>query len=295
MSLNAKQDDWSNLLTIESIDQPPPPDSIFSLLNAEDRLELAAVWVSDGIHARHTDYPKTSKEVQYFKMSRSAYLRGIFNIAVIIQLLATFLDNTKCDHDYSNDGNRLFNPNGSPTRLTLTILDLVCLVVYLYELFLVFIVNPSRKSLTSKPWSTLRLLICLFVILDCLIYFIDPTQPRLMRCVFPFLLISKRNNLKLMCQGLIISAYKSLPIIKALVSILILWGFIGYFFFNATDGNTTAFSNPGREIYGIMYILYYIHSIYIILLLYYTILYSIVYTLFALYIALIYGYFTTLY
>jgi hypothetical protein len=117
----------------------------------------------------------------------------------------------------------------------------------------VFAVNPTRKSLLNKPWSTLRLFICLFVFMDCLLYFTDPGQPRLMRCVFPFLLISKRNNLKLMCQGLLVSGYKSMPIIKALVSILLLWGFIGFVFFRATDGNYHSFRNPGT-LYAVLYL-----------------------------------------
>lgn len=245
MSLIAKQDEWSNLLFVESIERPPLAKDIYQYLSTRDKLDLAAAWVSDGIHARHTDYPRSTLEIQYFKHSRSAILRGLFNLSVIIQISATFLDNTNCDHDYSNVDNTLFHKNGAPTRLALTILDLCCLGIYLFDLFLVFAVNPSKKSFTSKPWSTFRLVMCIFVFMDCLLYFIDPSQPRLMRCVFPFLLISRRNNLKLMVQGLLVSAYNSLPIIKALVSILILWGFAGFFFFRATDGSN-AFNNPGK-------------------------------------------------
>lgn len=245
MSLTGKQDEWSNLLSIDSIESPLPSVDVFRNLSLTDQLELSAAWVGEGIHARHTDYPKTADEVKYFKWSRSARLRGLFNCAVVIQIFSTFLDNTSCDHEYAVD-TKLFYPNGAPTRLALTIFDLLCLVVYLFELFLSFAVNPKQKSLLSKPWSTFRLLICLFVLLDCLIYFIDPTQPRLMRCVYPFLLISKRNNLKLMVQGLLISAYKSLPIIKALVTILVMWGFAGFYFFRATDSDNLAFSSPGE-------------------------------------------------
>ena len=254
MSLTAKQDDWSNLLFIDSISKPPAAEDMFENLSSNDRLELAATWVSDGIHARHTDYPKTSQEIKYFKLSRSAKLRALFNVAVIIQLLSTFLDNRSCDHDYSHPHYTLFHPNGAPTRLLLTVLDLVFLVLYSWDLFLNFAVNPSRKSLLAKPWSTLRLLICVFVLLDCIFYFADPSQPRLMRSVFPFLLISKRNNLKLMCQGLMVSAYKSLPIIKALVSILVLWGFFGFVFFRTTDTEDLAFANPGKECF------FYLHT-----------------------------------
>ena len=246
MSLTAKQDEWSNLLSVESIERPLLSFDSISNLSENDRQDLAAVWIGDGIHARHTDYPKTSKEIKYFKYSRSAVLRGVFNFCVVVQIFSTFFDNTNCDHRYDSVDNTLFAKSGAPTRLALTIFDLCCLAVYLLDLFLVFAVNPTKKTIYSRPWSTFRMLICLFVLLDCLVYFFDPTQPRLMRCVFPFLLISKRNNLKLMCQGLFVSAYKSLPIIKALVSILVLWGFAGFFFFRGIDNDTLAFSNPGK-------------------------------------------------
>jgi hypothetical protein len=247
MSLTDKQNDWSNLLYDDAIGVPLPDRGLTGNLTDEDRLNVAALWVTDGIHARHTDYPKSSREVQYLKLSRSAWLRSCYNLAVVLQLCATFLDNRNCDHDNSKNDYNFLHPDGSPTRLTLTVFDLACLVLYLYDLFLVFAVNPTSKSLLHKPWSAFRLFICLFVFLDCLLYFTDPAQPRLMRCVFPFLLISKRNNLKLMCQGLLISAYKSLPIIKALVCILLIWGFVGFVFFRATDGNDHAFQNPGKH------------------------------------------------
>lgn len=244
MSLTAKQDEWSNLLFTESIERSPLAKDLYEPLHTSDRLDLAAAWLSDGIHARHTDYPRSALEIKFFKISRSAVIRGLFNVAVLFQILFTFLDNTRCDHEYKSVDTTMFHENGVPTRLTITILDLCFLCLYLFDLFLVFAVNPSKKSFTSKPWSTFRLFICLFVLMDCLLYFIDPSQPRLMRCVFPFLLISRRNNLKLMVQGLLVSAYNSLPIIKALVSILVLWGFAGFFFFRATDGSD-AFNNPG--------------------------------------------------
>jgi hypothetical protein len=242
--LASKQNEWSDLLIIDSIAKPVPHNYDFNALGHEDRMKLGAAWVIDGIHARHTDYPSTSREINNFILSRSSVLRTVYNVVVILQILSTFLDNAHCNVTETVD-QRLFRQDGTPTRLTLTLFDLLCLFLYLFELYLKFNINGAKKSLSSKPWSLFRLFICVFVLLDCLLYFTDPTQPRLMRCVFPFLLISKRNNLKLMLQGLLVSGYQSLGILKALVTILVMWGFAGFFYFRGTDSATDAFANPG--------------------------------------------------
>jgi hypothetical protein len=155
-------------------------------LTDDDRLNVAALWVTDGIHARHTGYPESSREVQYLKLSRSAWLRSCYNLSVVSQLCATFLDSRNCDHDNSKHDYNFLHPDGSPTRLTLTVFDLACLVLYLYDLFLVFAVYPTSKSLLHKPWSAFRLFICMIVFLDCLLYFTgkcplrDPTPAHLL-------------------------------------------------------------------------------------------------------------------
>jgi hypothetical protein len=78
MSLTDKQNDWSNLLYDDAIGVPLPDRGLTGNLTDEDRLNVAALWVTDGIHARHTDYPKSSREVQYLKLSRSAWLRSCY-------------------------------------------------------------------------------------------------------------------------------------------------------------------------------------------------------------------------
>lgn len=60
-----KQDEWSDLLSIETLRGygPEPAEEIFGDIDSDKKYELAATWVGDGIHARHIDYPKSSLEV----------------------------------------------------------------------------------------------------------------------------------------------------------------------------------------------------------------------------------------
>eukprot|EP00601_Ochromonadales_sp_CCMP2298_P003330 CAMPEP_0173187618 /NCGR_PEP_ID=MMETSP1141-20130122/10810_1 /TAXON_ID=483371 /ORGANISM="non described non described, Strain CCMP2298" /LENGTH=439 /DNA_ID=CAMNT_0014111477 /DNA_START=153 /DNA_END=1469 /DNA_ORIENTATION=+ len=245
MNLIRKQDEFSDLLSVASIDKRSLLEEAFKNLPERHRLKVASSWLSDGIHARHIDYPQTVREVLLFRLSRSPYLRMAYNISAVTQIALTFFDVAQCDYQYETGHNALFRDNGAPTRMCLTILDLLFLGVFGFDLFLKYSINPTKKSLQNKPWSTFRLAICLFVLIDCCVFFLQPTSPRLMRCVFPFLLISRRNNLKLMAQGLLVSAYKALPVVKALVSLLIVWGFVGFLYFRDTD-NDNAFSNPAE-------------------------------------------------
>jgi len=237
MNLITKQDEFSDLLFIDSIERKTPSDELFTNLSEEDRLLVAASWVSDGVHARHIDYPRNSREVQYFRQGRAPLLRGLFNVAACLQLVFTFFDVSQCDYIRESYGTSFFRSNGTPTRLCLTCFDMVCVCIYLYDLFLKFAINPSSRAFIYKPWSTFRLLITLFILCDCVYFFFDPGAPRIMRCIFPFMLISRRNNLKLMCQGLIVSIYKALPVVKALFSLLVVWGFVGFIYFRSIDSN----------------------------------------------------------
>ena len=249
--LIVKQDEWSELLYVDALKAgkglPPVNDSLFGIATKENKFQIAGAWVADSIHARHIDYPKTPEEVRWFLLGRSERLRLLYNAAIIIQLTATLLEQSHCGNRINKIGNDLIH-RGAPTRLGVTILDLLCLLVYCYDLFLTFSVNANKKSCMRRPWSSLRLVICLLIFVDCIIFFAYPAQPRIFRCLLPFLLISRRSNLKLMVQGLITSGYHSLPIIKALACLLLLWGFVGYVMFRNVDTNNNLFANWGQGI-----------------------------------------------
>jgi hypothetical protein len=67
-TLDSKQEEWSSLLISETPDAyVPPTEAMLGSLGPQDRKRLAAYWLSDGLHARHIDFPQSSDELTYYK------------------------------------------------------------------------------------------------------------------------------------------------------------------------------------------------------------------------------------
>lgn len=245
MNLIAKQDEWSDLLEYDTLFNPNVEldDKLFGTLSSEEKHRLAAIWIDDGIHARHPDFPKSLWEVTCMQMSRTRQLRLLYNTTAFIQIISPFFEQRYCRSSETIGYGSLF-ADGAISRLGLSILDIFFLAVYLFDLYLTLNVNPSSKNVVRKPWTAFRALIVGLIFLDCVMYFCDPSLPRIFRCMYPFLLISRRNNLKLMLQGLLVSSYQSIPVLRALFSLILIWGFIGFFMFRNIDSNPSQFDNP---------------------------------------------------
>ena len=203
------------------------------LAGVSDKFGLTAVWLADALYARSLDYPQTDFELLCYRIVRSRFLKLMFNIAVAAQIFIPFFAPSGCKY-----------AEKLSTVSKFIAVDVICLVVYCVDLFLSLYINHKKKRLIHKPWTAFRLFCCIFLFLDIIAYSnYDFNAIRLVRSIFPFILISRRTNLQKMFQGIFVSCIRSLSVVLALISILILWTFVGFLLFRnvSTDANSNRF------------------------------------------------------
>jgi hypothetical protein len=254
-TVQAQLDEWGHLLLISGAGEKIPFANHEIFGDITKKHLCASIWILDAIHARAIDYPRNDDELVKLKRVRSSTLRMMFNIASMYQIFAPFLNKPVCAYTSSKSeltysGWTWFSNGGAPTITALATFDIACLMIFAYDLYLSFGVNPSRKSFFSKPWTFFRLIatICLFGAIIATFAGLYDAQLYL-RCLFPFIMISRRNNLKLMLQGLLHSAYYTLNVVVALTCIIILWGSIGFFLFRNIEIEGNHFTSLSSGIF----------------------------------------------
>jgi len=232
-TVRQQQNEWEDLLLISGQGEVIPfaRQDIFG--DVKRKHMTAAVWVQDAIHARAIEYPRTDEELDKLKVVRSDWLRSVFNIAAVYQMIAPFLNKPIC-LQVSTGGNgwEWFQHGGAPTITALAAFDIISLGIFSYDLYLNLSINPGQKSFLTKPWSVFRLLISVFLLGAIISTFSGDYSAQLyLRCLFPFLMVSRRNNLKLMLQGLVHSIYYTFHVIVALTCLIMMWGLVGFCLF----------------------------------------------------------------
>lgn len=192
-------------------------------------------WLKDAFHARPIDFPRSDTELYYHKVARSRWFRFLFDLTVAIQVLITvFFSTNVCATPLSGNAEILF-----------LLTNLFSIFVYLADLALAFGINSSSKKITRKPFSFLRLVFCILLLVDLFSYTnLKYYRFRVIRSIYPFFFISRRTNMKRMLQATFAAAWKSRPVIIALMSILLLWGFLGFFIFSGLVVPTPRFETP---------------------------------------------------
>jgi hypothetical protein len=222
--LRRKQDEWADVISkVELKDYVDEGSSV--LANVSEKYKLGALWLMDAISARSVDFPQNDREFYYYRISRSGTLRLVYNLACIAQVILPFFAVPECAFVV-----------GIKKLSKYIIVDVVCLLIYLFDMALVFNVDSTNKRLIKKPWSAFRLFCCFLLFLECIAFSsAEFAGVRLVRSVFPLFLISRRTNLQKIMQGLMASAIKSLTVVTALFCVIILWSFVGFLVFRDLD------------------------------------------------------------
>jgi hypothetical protein len=249
-TVRLQQKEWENLLVISGRGEtiPFPPDQIFGAVTQKHL--TCAVWLVDAIHARAIEYPRTDDELEKLIVVRSGWFRIVFNVAAMFQILAPFLNKPVC-LDTTGNGWGWFIHGGAPTITALAVFDIVSLSIFSYDLYLNLSVGAGHISILHRPWTLFRLVTTILLAGAVISTFAGNFSAQLyLRCMFPFLLISRRNNLKLMLQGLVHSVYYTLHVIFALMCIIVVWGLVGFFLFRELKGayQHSQFDTPAHAI-----------------------------------------------
>jgi len=250
-TVRQQQNEWEDLLLISGKGEEIPflRQEIFGEVTRKHM--TAAVWVQDAIHARAIQYPRTDNELDKLKVVRSAWLRSVFNIAAVYQIIAPFLNRPIClEVGSSGSGWEWFQHGGAPTITALAAFDIISLSIFSYDLYLKLSINQSQKSIITNPWSVFRLLTSVFLLGAIISTFCGNYSAQLyLRCLFPFLMVSRRNNLKLMMQGLVHSMYYTFHVIVALTCLIMMWGLVGFFLFRGIAEKGSRFNSVSSAIF----------------------------------------------
>ena len=138
--------------------------------------------------------------------------------------------------------------NEGTVRRALALVDLVCLVVFAYDLCRVWAwILKQEHNLQAMDALACCRKRSLVVLLHCRLHDLRLT----LRSLFPFFMISRRGNLKLMMQGLMHSAYYTRPVLQALTELIVLWGFLGFFLFRNLKDPRASSKRWQRHQYGL--------------------------------------------
>ena len=249
-----QQKEWEYLLHISGKDEKIPfsPQELFG--DVKRKHMAAAVWVIDAIHARAVEYPRTDVELDRLTIARSAWLRNLFNLAAVYQIVAPFLNRPLCSVSSTTNGWDWFVNGGPPTLPALATFDIISLAIFSYDLYVNLSVNPSHKLALNKPWTVFRLLTTIFLFGAIISTFSGDYSAQLyLRCLFPFLLVSRRNNLKLMFQGLVHSIYYTFHVVFALSCLILMWGLVGFFLFRYIAATGSRFNTVSSAIFSALH------------------------------------------
>ena len=93
-NVQRQHDEWEDLLYIEGGSIPYEPEEIFG--EVTEKYLCASIWLSDALHARAVDYPRSDEELKRLAQGRSSTMRNLFNVAAVFQILAPFLHHPFC-------------------------------------------------------------------------------------------------------------------------------------------------------------------------------------------------------
>jgi hypothetical protein len=247
----SKQQEWGSLLQIDDLtitELPPCP------LSLSERLFLATLWLHDGTKGGHIDFPQTSYQLFCYEITRSHNSLIIFSIIFFIHLSFPFFEQPYCAWSSNSGGNGFtegdndskegseknndhydYNQAKSNKYLSQQVglfLELFCLLFYYLEIYLRLAINPKERDKRSLDFYTkLRLVIVMLLTWDCLTSMIEKTPERMVRALLPIVYITRRKSLRQMSWGLMVVAYKCIPVFLLLLTIVLAWSYLGRMIF----------------------------------------------------------------
>lgn len=240
-------------------------------LTGPQRIHVAAQWLRDAAYGRSLTYPVTSAQVYSLLLYRSSFMTYLLGIIAIAQMVSVFLIVPYCE----GNGNVNLNSNSGETvnqtsdaglisSKVLSIFDLLCAIVYMWELALDL---HARFSLywrwtwfaVSKRWLLLRSCFVCLILANCLPQIAlqnnsvnEKAHLRLVRALFPVLLIARNEGLGDISRGLIRSVKRSFSVYLFFIILFIFFGMCGYWLFHRFETNNDRFGTIGASFLTIL-------------------------------------------
>ena len=227
-------------------------------LTKEQLSVVAASWFNDGVLGWKIDYPQNETQLKCYIFTRSRRFLQIYTFFFFLHLLTPFFGMPNCGwSDASNNrGIDLWHTDHGRylSQFVINFLGFVCVVIYCFEISMRLYVNNSWWGTHTHvlpwykdKWIFLRLICCIFLSIDIMMFIFTQRPLRFGRALLPFVYISRRNSLRQMFHGLWLAFLNSFGILSFLVAVVLLWTFGGYIIFRGVD--VTSYSDIYENLY----------------------------------------------
>jgi len=206
MTLNLEDD-------IHTTDIKPPYGDSWDDVSIEDRCQIAAVLIDDGIHSRDIHHSCDLKSIQMYRITNHRWWRRSIVMVALVNLCLAFFEgpcvNTPC----------------APNSLLLTI-ESVCLLVYTIDTTIEICARGSNHFFKSG-WNKAKIPFILF----SWIWIFVPHSLRIQRMIRPFFMLAYAHNLRMVMNSMFKGMAAVTYIGTLLLFHLIIFAIIGTKFF----------------------------------------------------------------
>ena len=265
----SKMDDWGELFDCKdvisaSMGGSAPADldymdptfaykcSVNNVLGLDNlsKKRILSLWFGQAVNGKTFLHPQTADQVWYYSVHDSEAVKLFLELTTCFLMLLPALYQPYCSAEHGDAG-ALANPPSTHKEAdhALTCLLLIGIVVQFADIFFYF-KSSTMEDLWSwkntsafdnhRFWMAARILTCVSIFVDSIVYFIDNRNPLFMRALFPILFISRRENLQHLFEGTYFAIRKSWSIYRVVVMTIVIWSFTGYCLFNKLTGNHTS-------------------------------------------------------
>lgn len=230
-----------------------------STLSQPSQLKVACLWLMDSLRGAQINYPISDSQLASLQILKSRQFSAFIYVITILQVMAIFLVVPRCLLTSSPEG----AGKSAIPRLALNIFDIICAFFYLIEacLHIHAIESPQlavaraadsaerRTAFTvlTQSWTGLRVLCTLLIVIKGIVPIAQPSNGlnniRLVRCIFPVLLVTRNDNYIDIMKGIGLSFRESKPVYKLFATIIFLFSFVGYWLFHRLQTDADRFEN----------------------------------------------------
>lgn len=198
----------------------------------------------DGVLGWKIDYPSTDLELKCYRITKSRSFLGLYTLICFVHICIPFFESPSCPWNdvkegrsvsmLGTDGGRYFS------ALAVNLVSLLCVIAYLFEIALRLFVNHGGASSRSLPfykdsWTLFRLAASCLLLLDLLVFFGTGTPIRFARALVPFVYISRRNSMRQLMHGLLLSFSRAVNVLMLYLALLVIWSFVGFIVFRKVE------------------------------------------------------------
>ena len=245
--LRKKQQEWAELYSIVDIDIREPPQSH---LCQSARHTLAGLYFDDGAKGRETSFPETDNQVLCYRITRSRFVLLFYSMVCLLHMSLPFFERPYCPWSSQMSGNVDYHSTDLGTysinRTTSNSIQFCCLAFYIVELAVRESVGrPLSGDSMRNKWVWIRLGCCIALTVDGMLSFMNV---RFGLCLVPIIYISRRNSLRQIVEGVLLSSYRCIPVFTLLFALVVLWSFVGFLIFrNLEMDNGSKFGSLWRS------------------------------------------------